>query len=192
MQFTPNVAFFVFGMVNGYTFGEAAWASQRGLSWENTVIGDPLYQPAKIPLPQLHASLAKEKNPLIEWSFERLANLDLVRGLRPQVVENFLESIPATGHSAVLTEKLADLNDLLGKPSSAIDAWRRALDLDPSPQQRIQLHLILGEKLAAAGREADVADNLRQFVADSPDYPGMANIREKLKALEQKPAPEKK
>jgi hypothetical protein len=30
---------------NGYTFGEAAWAAQPVLSWQTTVIGDPLYRP---------------------------------------------------------------------------------------------------------------------------------------------------
>ena len=47
LQFTPNIAIFLESLGNGYTFGEAAWASQLALSWQTTVIGDPLYQPFK-------------------------------------------------------------------------------------------------------------------------------------------------
>ena len=42
---TPNIAFFLQALFNGYTFGEAAWAAQAALSWQTTVIGDPLYRP---------------------------------------------------------------------------------------------------------------------------------------------------
>ena len=95
---------------------------------------------------------------------------------------------PVTPHSAVLTEKLAQLYDMQGKPSSAIGAWQQALKLNPSTHQRIRLHLVLADKLLAAGRNAEAADNWRQLIADSPDYPDLPIIREKLKALEPKPA----
>ncbi len=189
---TPNVAFFLLAFENHYTFAEAAWASQRALSWQITVIGDPLYQPSQKPLPDLHAQLAREKSPLLEWSFERLVNLDLVHGVRAQQCANFLESIPITGHSAVLTEKLAELNDTLGKPASAIAAWQKALTLNPSPQQRIRLHRLLGEKLLSAGRDQEAEENWRQFIADSPDYPGIDSIRLALRDLNRKLAKESK
>ena len=188
LQFTPNVAFFLQAFGDGYTFGEAAWASQLALSWQTTVIGDPLYQPFKKSPTELHAQLARTKNPLIEWSFERLVNLDLVHGAREPQLEKFLEDLPATATSAVLTEKLASLYDSLGKPSSAIVAWQNALKLNPSPQQRVRLRSILAEKLLAQGREADVMENWRQFIAEAPDYPGKSAVEEKLKSLEDKSA----
>ena len=186
LQLTPNVAFFLLSLENGYTFGEAAWASQEALSWQTAVIGDPLYQPLKKSPLELHSELTREKNPLAEWSFERIANLDLVHGLRPQVVARFLETVPLTHRSAVLTEKLAEVYDRLGKPSSAIEAWQSALKLNPSAQQRIRLRLILSEKLLAAGRERDAAENWRQFIAEAPGYADIAHMREELKGLEQK------
>ena len=188
LQFTPNVAFFLESFGDGYTFGEAAWASQLALSWQTTVIGDPLYQPFKKSPTELHAQLARTKNPLIEWSFERLVNLDLVHGAREPQLEKFLEDLPARPASAVLTEKLASLYDSLGKPSSAIAAWQNALKLNPSPQQRVRLRSILAEKLLAQGREADVMENWRQFIAEAPDYPGKSAVEEKLKSLEDKSA----
>jgi uncharacterized protein (TIGR03790 family) len=186
LQFTPNIAFFLQSWANGYTFGEAAWASQAALSWQNTVIGDPLYQPFGRPPAELHAQLAKTGNPLIEWSFERLVNLDLARGVGEMQLEQFLENLPATAKSAVLTEKLADLCDALGKPSSAIENWQAALKLDASPQQRIRIRRTLEEKLVALGRQADAAADDEQLLAESPQYPGRAQIEEELKVLKGK------
>ena len=184
LQFTPNIAFFLQSLGNGYTFGEAAWASQAALSWQTTVIGDPLYHPfAKSPA-ELHAQLAHTQNPLIEWSFERLVNLDLARGVREPQLEQFLENLPATAKSAVLTEKLANIYDGLGKPSSAVGAWQNALKLNPSPQQRIRIRRTLGDKLLELGRKAEAMDNYKQLLTEAPDYPGKPQIEEKLKALE--------
>ena len=191
LQFTPNIASFLQSIGNGWTFGEAAWASQVALSWQTTVIGDPLYQPFKKSPPELHAELARNHNPLIEWSFNRLVNLDLVRGLRATELTKFLEGVPTTTQSAVLTEKLANLYESLGKPSSAIDAWQQALTLNPSPQQRIRLRRVLAEKLLAQNREADAAENWRQLIAEALDYADIPHVRDQLKELEQKLAAEK-
>jgi tetratricopeptide (TPR) repeat protein len=87
----------------------------------------------------------------------------------------------------VLTEKLADLCAAQGKPSSAIDAYERALKLNPSPEQRIRIRLTLGEKLAANGRNADAIENYKQLLKESPDYPGKPLVLKKLALLEQKP-----
>ena len=186
LQFTPNIGFFLEALGNGYTFGEAAWASQIALSWQNTVIGDPLYQPFKKSPTELHDQLVRRRSPLIEWSFNQMVNIDYVRGVRAPVLSSFLEKTPTTGQSAVLTEKLAELYEKIGKPSSAIETWQHALKLNPTAQQRIRLHLILAEKLLAAGRDADATENWRQLIADSPSYPGIANAQEHLKQLEQK------
>ena len=184
LQFTPNIGLFLQALGNGYTFGEAAWMSQPALSWQTTVIGDPLYQPYNQSPAEMHAVLAREHSPLIEWSFEKLVNLDLVRGVPGSKMEKFLENLPATAQSAILTEKLAALQDWLGKPSSAIDAWQNALKLDPSPQQRIRIRLVLGEKLLAEGRKTEAIANDQKLLAEAPDYPGKARIEEELKTLQ--------
>ena len=192
LQFTPNIAFFLQALGNGFTFGEAAWASQMALSWQNTVIGDPLYQPfLKKNLPELHAQLARTKNPLIEWSFDRLICLDLARGLREPQLAQFLQGIPETERSAVLNEKLGQLYAALGKPGSAINAWQSALKLHPSPQQRIRLRLALGEKLLSQQRDAEAMENYYALLAEKPDYPGKDSIAAKLKSLEAKLAANK-
>ena len=52
--------------------------------------------------------------------------------------------------------------------------------------------LMLAEKLLAQKREAEAVENYRQLLAEVPEYPGKPQIEEKLKALEQKLAGEKK
>jgi hypothetical protein len=189
LALTPNVAVFLARWIGGgFTFGEAAWAAQPALSWQITAVGDPLYRPFGEPLPQLHAELARRHDPLIEWSYLRLMNLDLARGVPVASLANFLENLDVTAHSAVLTEKLADFYQQLGKPSSAIGTYQRALTLNPSPEQRIRIRLTLGEKLLAQNREADAIENYRQLLKESPDFPGKPSVEAKLAALEPKPA----
>jgi uncharacterized protein (TIGR03790 family) len=191
LQFTPNIALFLETLVNGYTFGEAAWASENALSWQTCAIGDPLYQPFKKTVTERHAQLAREQNPLIEWSFDRLLNLDLVHGARTPNLAKFLEDIPATTTSAVLTEKLAGFYAAQGKPSSAINAYQAALKLNPSPQQRIRIRRLLTEKLLAQNRDEDAVKNLQQFLGEAPDYAGISSVSNQLKKLEKKIATEK-
>jgi uncharacterized protein (TIGR03790 family) len=184
---TPNVAAFLARWVgSGFTFGEAAWAAQPALSWQTTVVGDPLYRPFGMPLQQLHAELARRHDPLIEWSYLRLVNLERARGLSIATLVNFLENLDAATNSAVLTEKLADFYRMQGKPSSAIGTYQRALAFNPSPEQRIRIRLELGEELLAQNRDADAIEHYQQLLKEAPDYPGKPNIEAKLAALEQK------
>jgi uncharacterized protein (TIGR03790 family) len=184
---TPNVALFLARwMANGFTFGEAAWAAQPTLSWQTTVIGDPLYRPFGKPPALLLAQLARRHSPLIEWSYLRVADLALAHGASIFTVENYLENISATTDSAVLTEKLAAIYENEGKPSSAIDMYERALTLNPSPEQRIRIRLTLGEKLEAADQDQDAYDDYQKLLQESPDYPGRTSIYQKLLALARK------
>jgi uncharacterized protein (TIGR03790 family) len=188
LQFTPNVAVFLQALGNGYTFGEAAWAAQPALSWQTTVIGDPLYRPFGKTPQQLHAELLRTHNPLDEWAYLRLVDLGLARGARLAEMSGILENLNVTTNSAVLTEKLADLYDAQGKPSSAILTWQKALQLNPTPQQRIRLRLTLGEKLQAEGHNTEAVEDYQKLLAEVPDYPGRDFIVNTLAALPQKSA----
>ncbi len=184
---TPNVAAFLDRWLGGrLTFGEAAWAAQPVLSWQTTIVGDPLYRPfGTLPEP-LHEALANRHSPLIEWSYLRLMNLDHARGLSLPQLANFLENLDVTTNSAVLTEKLAGYYEIQGKPSTAIETYQLALSRNPSPEQRIRIRLTLGDKLAAQSREAEAIENYKLLLKEAPDYPGRPAIEAKLNALEQK------
>ncbi len=187
LQLTPNVEIFLSRFTKSqFTFGEAAWAAQPALSWQTTVVGDPLYRPfAKSPA-LLHQELAERHSPLVEWSYLRLFNVDLARGVSPTNLTAFIESSGIATNSAVLTEKLASLYELQGKHDAAIDADETALRLNPSPEQRIQLRLALADKLLAQNFTAAARRDYQKLLEESPDYPGKAAIEEKINALGEK------
>ena len=91
-----------------------------------------------------------------------------------------LEATPIVKQSAVLMEKLAELYSAQGKPASTIATYERALLLDPSPQQRIRLHLTLAEKLIAANRREDARQQYEALLHENPDYPDAAILQQKI------------
>lgn len=178
---TPNVAMFLARWsISQFTFGEAAWATQPALSWQTTVIGDPLYRPFGKEPQALQDEFMRNHSPLIEWSYLRVVNAELLRGAPPPQVVNFLENLSATTNSAVLTEKLADLYELQGKPTSAIDTWELALTRNPSPEQRIRLRLTLADRFLALNRQKDAYADLWKILDENPDYPVKFHILKRV------------
>ncbi len=186
---TPNVAAVIALMaMAGFSFGEASYGGQSMLSWQTTVVGDPLYRPFTKSPQLLHAELTRQKSLLLEWSYLRQANLALTHGTRAAAVCGLIENLDVTTRSAVLTEKLADLYAEQGKPSSAILTYQTALKLNPSPEQYIRLRLALGEKLQAQDRDAEAIEDYRRLLEEAPDYWGKISISNKLELLQQKVA----
>ena len=189
---TPDVgAFAGRWMYFGFTFGEAACASQGILSWQTTVVGDPLYRPFAKNVQECHQSLVASKSKLVEWSTIRLANLSRNQGMGAAELAAILEDTALTKDSAVLTEKLADLHAAQGKPASALAAYERALTLDATPQQRIRVRLTLGEKYVAAKNDELARRNYEKLLEENPDYTDAIGIRRKITALTPKPVIEK-
>jgi uncharacterized protein (TIGR03790 family) len=184
---TPDVSTFLPRLIfQGFTFGEAAYACQSVLSWETTCVGDPLYRPFGTPPEALHIRLAAHSNPLVEWSFLRLLNLNLVAGKPISEGVAFLEQLPATTNSAVLCEKLGELYGQQGKPASCIHAYEQALKLQPSHEQRIRILLNLGEKFIAEKQEKEAYESYQELLRDAPDYPDKMSVLQKLAPLARK------
>ena len=116
----------------------------------------------------------------------RIVDLALAHDASLFRVANYLENVSATTNSAVLTEKLAGLYEREGKPSSAIETYERALNLEPSPEQRIRIRLTLGEKLEQQNQNQEAYDNYQKLLRESPDYLGRISIYQKLLLLARK------
>lgn len=184
---TPDVAIFTGRLLyNDYTFGEAAYASQSVLSWQTTVVGDPLYRPCGRNPDQLGQELVTRGSDLAPWVYLRLVDVNLANGKPVETAVAFLEQLAETKRSAVLAEKLGDLYEAQGKPSSAVFEYKRALTLGPSPQQQLRLRLTLGDKLAALAREPEAYDDYQALLQELPDYPDKLAIFQKLLPLAQK------
>jgi uncharacterized protein (TIGR03790 family) len=181
---TPNIqVFFACWLPGGFTFGEAAYASQKVLSWQTTVIGDPLYRPfGKTPREQ-HEALERSHSKLIEWADLRYADESLVLGGKPAEEVQSLLGPNMPQDSAVLAEKLADLYRMEGQDELSITAFRRALKLDPTPQQKVRLMLDLSDRLIAASHEADALAVYDDLLKKFPNYPDPIGIYAKMEAL---------
>jgi uncharacterized protein (TIGR03790 family) len=184
---TPDMAVFTSRLIfGGYSFGEAAYACQSVLSWQTTVVGDPLYRPFGRDPDALKDELLKRNSKWIPWYYLRLLNINLAAGKPLAQGVAVLEESEVTKTSAVLTEKLGDLYFAQGKPSSAAHSYEEALKLDPTPQQRIRLLLALGERLSALDRVPEAYEYYRKILMEFPDYPDKIGLYKRLLPMAQK------
>ena len=181
---TPNIGVFAARFCfDKFTFGEAAYAGLGTLSWQTTVVGDPLYQPFTTSMKDILKHLETTQSKQIAWWHLRAADIALARNLPASQVIRYLESLPLTRTNAILSEKLGELCAEVGKPSSAIESYERALQDEPSPMQRVRLRLVLGEKLLAADRKDDAYENYKSLAGESPRYPGLRQVYQRLLLL---------
>jgi len=187
LDLTPDLGVF-FSRLLGlrFTFGEAAYASQIALSWQTTVVGDPLYRPAAKQPRELHEELERRHSPLLEWSHLRVVDLNLATGLPAGDLIVYLQEIPLTRQSAVLEQKLGDLYLDLGKVGDGAAEYQKALKLKPSPHQKIHLQLTLAQCLVLLEREAEALEVYQQFIKENEDFPDLLVIYGKALPLAKK------
>ena len=170
-------------VVGGFTYGKAACAAQHAVSWQTTVVGDPLYRPFAADPRAQHEQLVARHSPWVEWSDLRLVDINLASGAAPDKSIRFLETDPNTRQSAVLTEKLANLYQAAGNREPAIKAFRQALALHPTPQTSSRLTLALGDQLVASGQEAEALKVYDAFQKNAPAYPDALALWQKMQTL---------
>jgi uncharacterized protein (TIGR03790 family) len=181
---TPDVSIFAGRwIVMGFTYGEAAYACQQTLSWQTIVIGDPLYQPFAKPLPKLIEDQEKAHSKSIEWSYLRVVNISLLSGKRPAEMATFLQALPLTKQSAVLSEKLGDLYYAIGKPSSTIEAYQNCINNTSSRLQRVRVRQYLANVLTEQNKTKDAIDDLKALLQEVPDYPGKGFVEKRIQDL---------
>lgn len=184
---TPDLSVFFHRLtVAGWTFGEAAYAAQGSLSWQTTVVGDPLYRPFGQHPAELHASLVKRHSPLLAWSHLRVVNLNLARGTSPAEMIGYLNEQAETKTSAVLLEKLGDLQLTLQKPDLAIEAWDKALANHPTPQQRIRLLSARAEQLTQLERNKLALADWKLLLELLPPSPERTRAEQRRNAVDAK------
>lgn len=184
LEGTPDLpVFFSRFLYGGYSFGEAAYACQNSLSWQTTVVGDPLYRPfAKKPRTQ-HEELAAAKSKLIEWSHLRVVNLNQVTDLPMSALIAYFMDISETQESGVLLEKLADLYYLEVEFSKSIATYKLALQKSTSKLAKVRITMSLARTLELSGQRAEAFDVYRGFLKEHPDYPDALAVYRKLLPL---------
>jgi uncharacterized protein (TIGR03790 family) len=169
---TPDISQFLAKFILlGFSFGEAAYAAQPSLSWQTTVLGDPLYRPFGRPLDQLLAELQRRDPARLAWFLLMGINQRTAASGSPVTAVQALEALPAARKSAILTEKLADLYWARGSMSDAVDSYEAALKRGPSVVQRRRLLLTAAEKRVLAGPDEAALTHYNAFLAENPDHP---------------------
>jgi uncharacterized protein (TIGR03790 family) len=184
LEFTPNLAIFVHRLIYlGFSFGEAAYASHSFLSWQGTIVGDPLYRPFRKKPHIQHEEFGRTKNKLIEWSHLKVVNINLANGVPAQDLIAYLEDVSDLKQSAVLLEKMADLHVSRGKLAEAMVAYSDALKAGGSRQQQIRVALALAQIQEFSGKLDEAYATYQEFIKNFPDYPDLLTIYKKLVPL---------
>ncbi len=187
LELTPNIRILIHRFLAGFSFGEAAHAAQNVVSWQTTVVGDPLYRPFSMSLAARHRQLAHSNDPVIEWSYLMHINRLLARGVAPAKLIDQLKTAPAlhaaASKSAVLQEKLGTLFQSQASPVKAAKAFDRALKQDPSRNQKIRLLKSAAELWRETDHPKKAFARYREVLRAFPEYPGRPAILENLEPL---------
>jgi uncharacterized protein (TIGR03790 family) len=143
LDLTPHLDIFFRRLLAGATFAEAGWASQRGLSWQTTFVGDPLYRPFAVPVDEQIERLTQDQHPDLDWAYIRKVNQLLANGDVGKA-EQLCRTQAAALRSAPLYEKLGDL--LPADQRAA--AYRHAIELAGDQHRSDRLT----QKLTAVGK----------------------------------------
>ena len=181
---TPDLFMFLSRFVMlGFTFGEAAYSGQTALSWQMTIVGDPLYRPFGGSMEELHNKLLKQGSPLVDWSHLLIINRNLEMGSRVAGMLDYLYTTAQPSRSAVLTEKVGDLYWAEGKLTDALDSYEGALKRGPSPMQRLRLLVNLADRRTLYGPDETALAWHETLLKEFPDYPDRQRLLQQMVLL---------
>ncbi len=167
----------------GFTFAEAAYAAQPALSWQMTIVGDPLYRPYARDLSAMLAGLEKQPREVAEWIHMMVLGRNEAMKSKPAELSSYIEQVALRRQSAVLTEKQADLYWAAGSLGDSAETTEVALRRGPSPQQRVRLLIKSAERRAFYGPDAKGYEHYETLLKENPDYPDALKIYQAMLPL---------
>ena len=146
LALTPHEDIFTRRLLEGDYFAEAAYASEPGLSWMVTVVGDPLYRPFRQPLDSaLAADIPSDHR---DWLLLQTVQRKLVAGQLEAKTDSLEEFLDLPDAGPVAEEGLGDLLEKLHGPeaeAAAGLAYQKATSLEFIPMDRIRVGLKLAQ-----------------------------------------------
>ncbi|MBM3824354.1 MAG: TIGR03790 family protein [Verrucomicrobia bacterium] len=184
LEGTPDLSIF-FGrfVFFGFSFAEAAYASVEALSWQSTVVGDPLYRPFAERPQDRHERLEKARHPMLEWSQLKVVNLNEATGVSPNELLQYVAKIPELKQSAVLLEKQGDMAYARARFDECMAAYEAALTLELREGQRVRLKLALARVYALSQKKQEAYDLYRSVLKDHPTWGEPLSIYHRMKPL---------
>lgn len=173
LSFMPHLDVFADRLCSGVTFGESVYMSMPALSWQVTVVGDPLFAPFRHPLDEQIRHLEEDGAAGVEWAHVRKINLMVRDGRFNPALGYCREKLDASG-SIVLREKLGDLyarNELYEEAGAQ---YERVLDEAKTAETAIRVGarwMLILRLLKQDERAARIESALRDKWKDSPVLP---------------------
>lgn len=145
-------------LCRGYCFADAAYMSLPLLSWQITVVGDPLYRPFRRRLPDQIRALRRRGSDL-SYAYLRQINQLVRSGALNPALDLARRMAEETG-SPVLREKLGDLYALNELVAHAISEYREAMNAARTPETAVRCAAKLAAVLKQTGRGREVGSIL--------------------------------
>ena len=184
LSLTTHLDLFAERLFDGFTLAESAYAAQPGLSWMNTVVGDPLYRPALAWEGQdsdLDDSAGKASSLVADGrAYRRGAQTWRAEG--PAAGAAALKKSAEQLHSGRVYEGLGLLQAAHGDAKRAPEAFENAAKYYKDPADKVRVAYEEVRCLVAIGKKKEAAVVLaatRDQYASEP----AATVLDELKAL---------
>ncbi len=167
---TPHLHIVADRLCRGATFAEATYLALPALSWQATVVGDPLYRPFAIPLDEQIRKLEAEGRPEVIWAWLRRINLLVSEG-RFNVALAYARDRLRVRENYLLHEKIAELLAQNELPDDAAPHYEKAIALAEKPETALRIgvrYLLMLRVTDKREKAAAVEAGLRERWGGSP------------------------
>lgn len=158
LGYTPHLPILVDRLCRGLAWADSVYLSLTALSWQATVIGDPLYRPFAVPLQEQIRLMEAEDEAGADWAHLRRINL-LLREGRLNVAMRLCRERLRARESALLREKLAELYALNELYPEAAENYDRALADTDRPEAAARIAVRYASLLRAT-QQASAANGM--------------------------------
>ncbi len=172
LALTPHEDIFTRRILQGDYFAEAAYASERALSWMLTVVGDPLYRPFRQPLELALMHPGMPHTPHDDWLLVQKVQRELVANQLQLKTDSLKHALDVPGAGPVAEEDLGDLLQRLTEPSAAPaiqEAYKKALAGETMAVDRIRVGLKLAQYYSNHGQDARAQAELDELRSLYPE-----------------------
>jgi uncharacterized protein (TIGR03790 family) len=182
LTLTPHLDIFTKRLLMGQTFAEAAYASEVGLSWMVTVVGDPLYRPFARPIESALADPGPLHTEHDDWLYLQLVQRAIMAKRITPDSAMLEQDLDLPGAGPVAYEGLGDLLEKLNDPpaiAAAEKAYKKAMSLESQPIDQIRVGLKLAQHYInrAQDEEAEAElKTLRELYPEDSQRFGMAGL----------------
>jgi uncharacterized protein (TIGR03790 family) len=176
---TPRVHIFADRLCRGRNLGESAYMALPALSWQITVLGDPLYRPFRHSLDEQIAKLEADERPEVVWAYVRRINL-LARSGRLNIAMAYTREVMASTHHPMLHEKLADLYAINDLAEDALAEYDKALDLAGTVESAVRVgvrYILLLKLRGQIERAAEVETRIRARWPGDPQLAALETVK---------------